>query len=257
MITKSKKTLLEKNDTITVYWSPALFSKDEVSWDLIYSEPESLLTRFIENKTVKAPMGFCPATKEMLRKLYAITSNIDDEFEIINSSPMMIDEIPGTGVPIGNGKVSFHAPRESSFDGYINAEYNIKYLMFATEPLKIRLTSPFFPNSEICPGSMFSPGEMDIGKWYRPINLDWHIPSNTKSISIKKNQDLAYIEFFTDKKIKFQRYTMTKRLAHLSDETAESGNRYGKFMSLQERYGLAEKAGLKDLVLSEIQKNIV
>jgi hypothetical protein len=247
---------MNNNNEITVYWAPSKFTDTEASWNLMYSEPKSILKKFIKESSSGAEMAMCPATKNLFKNIYSLNSNVSDEFEISPGMFNNLESVP-TNYSLGQSKISFSKVRNSSFSGYINVSYNLGWLFFASEPLEIRLTSPFFPNSEICPGSLFSPGQMDIGRWYRPINLDWHIPSDTKNISISSNQELAYIEFMTDKKIIFKRYGLTDKLRSLSDEAVESPARYGRNLPIVKRYEMAKNSGITQIVLSEIQKNLI
>lgn len=239
------------SDEITVYWAPGAFSNFDQSWDMLYSEPVSVLAKLMSDKLPGAAIVQCPATKSLLKNVFALSSNIDDEFDFMPNGAALLSN------SLGDSKISFSKPRESSFAGYVNATYNLSWLFFATESVNMRLTAPFFPAKGICEGSLFSPGVMDVGAWYRQVNLDWHVPSDTQRISIKEGQELAYIEFETDKKIKFQRYVVTPRLLHISNELAQAHLRYGKHWPLKKKYDLAKKAGMRELILAEIQKNLI
>lgn len=243
-------------EEITVYWAPATFTNQNLSSDLLYSEPESILNKFIKTRIAGSEMSKCPATKNLLKNFFALTSNIEDNFSIMHPAEGSLLDMSG-GEYIGMGKVPMQIERKTSIEGYINVTYNLRWLMFASESVEMRIVSPFFPSSSICENALFSPGQFDIGKWYRHINLDWHIPLETKDISIAENQELAYLEFLTNKKIIFKRYVPTPRLLYLATDTINSGNKYGKGWPLSKKYELSKKAGFPDLVLSEIRNNIV
>lgn len=248
---------MNKNeDAITVYWAPSNFTVLDESWELAYSEPKSILTKFLKQAAPGASMAMCPATKSLLRNTYSLNSRLEDSFEIELGGFKNLNEMP-INFELGKNTIAFYKIRESSFPGYVNVSYNLGWLFFSSEPVDIKLTAPFFPSSDICPGSIFSPGKMNIGKWYRPLNVDWHIPSDTKKISIKEGQELAYIEFVTDKKIIFKRYQLTPRLLSLSNEAVASPNRYGTNLPLIKRYEMAKNAKLSKMVLAEIQKNLL
>jgi hypothetical protein len=128
---------------------------------------------------------------------------------------------------------------------------------FASEPVTARFSAPFFPSAEPVKNSYLSIGEFDIGKWYRTFMLEYHVPITSTYFSIKQDQPLFFIEFFTNKKIKFKRYTMSSELANLALEAGQSPTRYGQRKSLFERYKMAHGAGVPKMVLREIQKNLV
>jgi len=238
-------------DEITIYWAPGSFNSFSLSSDLLYSEPISILDKLLKSKTSGAGIAMCPATRGLLSNTFALQSNIDDEFEINSAAFSELN------TSLGESKIFFSQPRETSFPEHINVTYNMSWLFFASEPVEMKLIAPYFPAKGICDGSLFSPGSFDIGKWYRQTNLDWHIPESTELISIKEDQELAYLEFKTDKKIKFQRYVVSPRLSAIADELSKSHIKYGKRWAMGKKYDLAKKSGIRELVLSEIKKNLV
>jgi hypothetical protein len=107
------------------------------------------------------------------------------------------------------------------------------------------------------PGALFSGGEFDIGRWFRPFNADWHIPIEDGRFVIKKGDPLFYVELLTDKKVEFKRFTMTRKIMNILIECVESPMRYGRNLSLDTRYDMAEASGLPARVLREIQTNLI
>lgn len=247
----------DKEKTI-VYWAPGYYNSDTESWELLYEEPKSLLPEFISKRKAKSEMSVCPSVKNILQNTFVVKSTLEDNILLPNLSEIeSADPSKFKEKVLGDSKVAMIHLRPTSFDGYVNVSYNLKWLFFSEDSLQVRLTPPFFPESPLCSGSIFSVGEMDIGKWFRPMNLDYHIPEKTSEIIIKEDQPLAYFQFLTDKKVILQRFNMTPKLLSLSKEMSNASQRYGRGWSLNKRYALANKSSVRKIILSEIKKNLV
>lgn len=247
---------MENSDTITVYWAPAPYILQEESWAMAYSEPVHL---FSEHRKSKNPNGnpnnifACPATKSTLNNTYVVNHQFDNVVDLPgNINPKFDHYWLET-----NSAIGVLVPRSSALTGYHNLMYNMGWLLFADEPLVARFTAPFFPPHTPAEGAMLSTGEFDIGSWYRAFNLDYHVPVSAKTLKFMKDDPLFYIEFKTDKNIILKRYNVSPSLNNLAMESVNAPGRYGRFQSLKERYGIAKKAMIPELVLSEIKKNLV
>ena len=242
---------------IIVYWAPAAFNAGLDSWDMLYQEPTFVFSEKIKMNTHNGIMPLCPATKNALKNVVSLNSAIDDSFdlptEFLNDVAYMDNAVP---IPT-ESKIDLLKERKSSLDGYVNFSYNLKWLFFASEPLEARFTAPYFPNKSPVDGAILSIGQYDIGKWFRPFNLDYHVPLGSKHFSILENDPLAYIEFMTDRKIIFKRFLLSPILRGISTESVDSGLRYGKNKGLAHKYQMAEKSKIRQIVLSEISKNLI
>jgi hypothetical protein len=232
----------------------------EESWAMLYQEPKSVLGDLVKASRPKALITLCPALKQELRNVFSLNSAIEDNHILPDSQSLKLmaaRELEHEMIDTQNGVLPLYKPRRSSIDGYINVAYGMRWLFFASEPVEMRLTAPYFPSISPCDGAMLAPGEFDIGKWFRQINLDWHIPISSTEFLIKENDPLAFLEFKTNKKIEFVRFNLTHTLMNLAFETSDSAKRYGKYKTLLQRYKQANSAKMPNIVLSEIKKNIV
>jgi hypothetical protein len=247
-----------KKNTITVYWAPAMFSLDEASWNMLYPDPKLLLPNLYETKTENAIMPRCPAVKEKLKNIASFHSSIDDVFDLPNEQMREIAFTDSSGdrllVP---AKVSLHKVRESSMEGFINVEYNLGWVFFSEEPLEAKFTAPYFPATTPVEGAYLSSGQYDIGRWFRPYMLDYHIPLGAKRFSVKEGDPLLFVDFLTDKKVILKRFQITKRLKALFQEASTSSRRYGTKMTLEKRYKMASDSRIPQIVLEEIKKNLI
>jgi hypothetical protein len=249
--------MVEK-DFINVYWAPSLYTTEDVQWNFFYQEPKPVANNLLTNTTENTLAIQCPATRNILKNVYSLNSNVDD---YINLSHLDLDvdaldlSDDQYDLPV-DSKVSLRRVRPTSFVGYVNVVYNLGWMFFADEPLVAKFLPPYYPSATPTPGAIMSVGEFDIGQWYRPMNLDYHIPYGSSSFSVKNNEPMAFIEFKTEKKIKIHRYKYTLPLHRIAEEFATSVHRHGR-TPLLKRYQIAKQAKMSELVLSEIKQNLV
>jgi hypothetical protein len=65
------------------------------------------------------------------------------------------------------------------------------------------------------------------------------------------------MEFMTDKKIVFKRFNLTPELYNIAEELGQVSIRYNQNQTIQSRYDMAERSGIRDLVLHHIRNNVV
>jgi len=211
-------------------------------------------------------MHGCPASKDVLDKIYFVPSAIDDSLNLSKDFLELFYSLPknqfnkGIGEPFptpDNPLSLLRVFRPPSLDGYLNLSYNLGWQFLADEPLVARFTAPYFPPVTPAPGTILSVGEFNIGNWFRPFNLDYHVPLTTKKLEFKEGQPLFYVEFFTEKKIILKQFINTPFVSSLMKESVQSPGLYGSFKSLSQRYSHAKNTRLVDQALNEICKNLL
>lgn len=250
------------NNEIVVYWAPATFDPSAESWNFLYREPNPLFLdlAFMKSKNERSGNIFsCPASNNFFKNIFSVKSNLKDYFsfpEGFLEYTETIDVFPSDLDWIGNN-VLLKKIRNSSYSGYADIYYNMQWIFFAEEPLTARFTPSYYPAKIPCEGALLASGEFDIGSWFRPYNLNYHIPIDAKTFSIDIDDSLFYIEFMTDKKIIFKRFNFTNSINALTNEFVSSPGRYGNFLPLYKRYEMAKKSKVLDIVLKEIKNNLV
>jgi hypothetical protein len=252
------------NETITVYWSPITFLLEEESWNMLYQKPISISSelRKLKNENAKSETMFlCPASNDLLNNVFAVYPTMNDK---VVFSDNLLESVCNSESSFENptfipteSKINVRCVRKTSLDGYVNLIYNMGWIFFADEPLIARFTAPYSPPSSPAEGVILSSGEFDIGQWFRPFNLDYHIPLKTKELSFKEENPFFYLEFFTNKKIIFKKFTNSKKLFSLQEEFTKSPSRYKKHIPLASRYLMSNKSSMSLEVLSEIKRNLV
>ena len=253
------------SDTLNVYWAPFSYDTSSiVTRSQLYAEPIPLSEELRDKKSTHAgnrSIFACPASNDLIKNTFVFKNN----FESIIDLPM--DFLQSTAYDDENLNMFFpfedqtiigiSKPRKSSFTGYVNLGYNLSWGFFADEPVNVRITAPYMPTCSPGEGVILAAGSFDIGQWYRPFNLDYHVPFSTTTLSFKEHDALFYLEVQTNKKVKMNRFMQTPSLVSLSQEAVSSPNHYGWFKPLSRRYEMAKKAGVPKQVLSEIKKNLV
>ena len=249
---------MSEKEHVNVYWASSQFTTEDVQWNFFYSEPTPVIDNLVTNTTENTLAVQCPATRNILKNVYSLNSNVDDYVDLstlnleIDASNTSEENYP---LPV-ESKVGLNRVRPTSFVGYVNVVYNLSWMFFADEPLVARFLPPYYPTATPTQGAIMSVGEFDIGQWYRPMNLDYHLPYGSSSFSVKSGQPLAFLEFKTEKSVKLHRYKYTPSLRRLAEEFATSVHRHGR-TPLTKRYNIAKRAKVSELVLSEIKNNLI
>jgi len=246
-------------DVINVYWAPSPYIDTEWQWNYLYSEPKKVYDNLISDTSGKSLAIKCPATRDVMNNLYSFHSCVDDEFELgsANLGQIEADDTDGVYPLRVNSKVGLSRNRRASYPGFVNVFYNISWLIFADQPVTARWSAPYYPALSPAPNAIFTMGQFDIGQWFRPFNLDYQIPTDSDRFSILEGQPLAFMELFTDKKIVWHRFKNTQQIRELAFEHVASPKRYGARKPLGYRYEMFKRSGMRDILLSEIRKNVI
>lgn len=242
---------------ITIYWTPGSFTDSEPTKNYLYTKPYSVLSGLHKSKSDTAFLHACPAHKDIMTNVFRFDAAIDDNFDLPIKNLENLSSYEGKNYDlVTESKVGIYRPRKSSLDNYENVSYDMSWVIFASEPVEARMTAPYMPATNPVPGGMLAAGQYDIGKWYRPLNLDYHIPLVEAQFSVKAGDPLFFLEILTDRKVEFKRYNFTDKLKAMSYESAAVPGSYGRNKKMSEHYDLADRTSVPELVLSEIRKNL-
>jgi hypothetical protein len=209
----------------------------------------------------------CPAFKDTTRNVFVFKNPVENIvtfpkgfLEAAAQEIAKHENYPTNSRSFGadlNSKIFLNVIRKSSFEGYANVFYNFMWLFVAEEPVIAKSTPPYYPHSSPADGAMLSMGEFDIGQWFIPFQLDYHIPMSTEKMTFLEGDDLLYLHILTDRPVVFKRFMRTPTIAQLQIECGAASARYGLFKPLTEKYVMAKKAKLREQMISEIKKNLV
>lgn len=247
----------EKKEPITVYWSPAQFLLEQESWNFVYQEPKSVSKDFYDNLHKNTDSSRCPAARFFYHNVFSINSTIEDKFSFphgLLEDLYHSDEIH-VRLPV-NSNVAIEKTRQNEMMDHVNLTYNLAWFFFSEEELTMKFSAPYFPASSPMKNARLASGSFDIGRWLRPVNLEYYVPTDVEEFIVEEDQPLAFVEFDTERPIILKRFNMNTRLANVVNEIVES-DRYDFLRNLQDRYRLFTKTKMRDIILSEIRENLV
>ena len=105
------------------------------------------------------------------------------------------------------------------------------------EPVTMQWLPAFMHHNDFTEKTTVVPGEYDISKWTRPVELMFEIKKHKENIVIKKNDPVAYIKFLSEDVVKLTKESTPWEEIVECDEIVNAN----KFKPLKERYNaLAE-----------------
>jgi hypothetical protein len=234
--------------SITVYWACL-----ENEW-MRAVEPESVSKRFYKNKKITSKnklspsaLNYCPVFNERINNLYAIKSIYEYSFSIENGICIskMYDQ------NFFNNHINIRSV-ENKFFSFMN-----KYIFFTDEKsLEVGAYEyPVFEENDITKKCMIIPGRYDIGKWFRPLEFPFILKNEFDDFSVKREDILYYLKFYTNKNIIFKQFLPTDNINNFWKSTTDL-NAYNnkRFGSIENFYKMFK---LKDKILKEIKENLV
>jgi len=242
---------------ITVYWAPAQFVADEESWNFLYQEPKSISDKFFSSLYNGSASLKCPASRFFFKNVFSLNSTITNQFDFPDGllEDVYYDNGMHYDLPV-DSNVKLGKSRENQMEGYVNLEYNHSWFFFSEEDLTMRYSAPYYPAMSPVEGAMLASGSFNIGRWFRPVNLEYYVPVDARGFSVKEDDPLAFIQFETDRPVEFKRFILNNKIAKLTTEIVQS-DRYGFLKNLVDRYNLFTKTNMRELLLREIKDNLL
>jgi hypothetical protein len=186
----------------------------------------------------------CPATTDFIKNVFVFKAPFDLTLEID------VDD------KSGNGKIVCENISQNIFSKIIDTRFLFDdqrginpypmlgidwMLMFQSNyPVLLQSFPAFFHRSDFVNKTMVVPGEFDISKWTRPVELVFEVKNLKEKIVIKKGDALSYYRFICDDKIKLVKQPTPW---NESQQCAEIVNK-SKFRPLKERYEALSKLKL-------------
>jgi len=243
-----------KEKPITVYLSEGLTSESVgADWSFLYPRPTNLFSDLSKERAIGVKgQSFltCPAFSDIAKKTiqYKSPINVSYEYDFTDQENLIIN-------PMNKSFISF-LHRDKSLAIANTIFFELRYFMFADEPLEVLFTSPYFSQSKYTQYATVVPGRFDIGKWFRPYNLEVQPWSAKGEIHIEKDEPLFYAQFQTDRDIEIKRFNMNEKIKLMGSACVGTTDLFGR-QSLLSRYNMFDRVGLRGKLLTEIKKNII
>lgn len=253
-------------DTITVYWSPQLFLHN--NWNFLYPKPKTLFSSVKEHTSLKNEAELsgdlmkhttkilaCPAVSNKFKKIAVFESPMSCSYNydfnnFFKTSKYILE-------PETKQYIDVRVERPPVVDYGPTITFSLSYFLFAEESLDAYFTPPMFHPPKYMKYGSVVPGEFDIGRWFRPYNLEIQMWNQSGKFELQENEPLFYTEFKTEKRVVLKRFQINDKLHDAAVACINSKNIFGSGQTLDERYNRFENTDMRDMILSEIKKNII
>lgn len=247
---------MKSKKEVVVYWSPVWDLSSDISFDIYYHEPISIIKEILTNRVKERHKNFveCPAFIDTLKNTYVIYSQteIDLSIQVDNNNQVCAFGFTNTEPSRLGGRLSHYPTLKNQF----LVQVDMSLCFFSEEPLVVSSNSPFFHQVPHLNYGALVPGKYDIGKWFRPINLEYNLWEGVNRLKIDAGEPLAYFSFETESQIIFRRFNMNKRLLGIAHQMASYKDN-AMWKSLNFRYKKFEESSIRDLVLKEIKESLI
>ena len=227
-----------------VYWAPWFVPQEEHHWNMLFIEPQKLLTKVVKDVSTTSDLRLkamvrCPAFSSIGKNTFYVENPMTTEFDIVNG------EIEYKGdnfyyCTLSKGKSTF--------------KYGLSYIFFSEDDLELMMTAPHFSQTEHTNYAKLVPGKFNISKWFRPVNLEMLLYGNY--FKMPEYEHMAYFQFLTDDKVELKRFELNETLRKISD-TCSTVSDWWKNVPLINRYDRFLKTKTNRLVMKEIKKQLL
>lgn len=239
-----------------VYWAPVFQDTNNVDWNMLYYDIESLYDHLRENMAV--PLGndsfskkdnffYCPAFQNIAKNTFVLVNPLKTNV-VVDSNYQVI--------PQEENYVGCNVMHRPSMRNRILLNYGLKWVFFCEKDLNMSLIGPYNSRTGYTNYGVLVPGQLNIGSWFRAVNCEFNLWENNSKFIVGKDEHLAYIQFDTDEKVELVRFQMNDKLMSYCSATATS-NGWESLIPLVERYKRFKRSRMHRLVINEIEKNLV
>ena len=230
-----------------VYWSVL----PEIRATLRAQQPESLLTRVLENKskftntTGHDNYEECPAFVNAIKNTFVIKSLYDYEFEFSNNQVNSKDynqEFMENNLFIRNIEQKLFT-------------FKTPYIFFTKESLEATSLQPYMENSYVNNNCTVIPGKFNIYKWFRGFDFDCYL-KNTNKFNVKEGEPLYYIQFHTNESINLKHFHMSDKLIQYFRLVVDAKSFKRNNKNLDYFYKLFKTYKLNQKIYKEIKDNL-
>jgi hypothetical protein len=246
-------------EVINVYWS--WYNEDENNdWSFLHKTTENLFSMLseqrvkpeIDNFFLNSNTNFlsCPAINSKFRNTYVFSNSLETRYSYD------FEDNKKEAFAVGDGGLNFAIKHVPSIKAGPLFEISSAVILFADKPLNATFTAPFFHKPGYTNYGSPIPGEFDIGKWFRPYIFEIQM-WNKKGEFVLKEEPMFYVSFPSEEKIKMHRFNFSKTLFGYSKASVGTTNLFGKKQTLLSRYDRFKSVGMREKILTEINKNLV
>jgi hypothetical protein len=249
----------QQSETV-IYWAPIYQARDVYDLNHLYPEPKSLYEELIAKK---APLKDnssdflrCPATSDLLKTTFVVrapvSSNVSLNFETRRSK-----DVDDTAAYEHAYKIKFDFIHQPTLLNHNLVDYKHQILFFAEdESMPTMLTPPYFDRVTSYEHGVIVPGQFDIAKWFRPMNMEFQLWPGVTTLNVPAGEALCYVHFRTNKKIVLKRFVVNREIEKVMVSIAKISP-FKRFARLSERYRTFQQSKSKQRVLKLIQNQLI
>ena len=232
-------------DTLTVYWSPFAIPEKITYINLLLDKPEKLLKTLPPTKTNGSQYISCSSAKELYKNTFVIKSPMSSNVKISSyNNKYSVDDPSGIWLP-----------KEDVLDNRIRIDLDFGYVFFAEESVDMAMYPPYLHKTKFMNTASVAAGKFNIAKWFRPISPSFILWENEKTVSIEKDEPLAYLDFETDKKVVLKQFELTKEIDSIMHQNIFYRDLF-PFTPLNELYNRFIKSNRHKVLLKLIKQNL-
>ena len=229
---------------IIVYWSCI-----EEEW-LRAKEPQPIYSEFIKNeKDQTTGIKLCPAVKDYTKNTFSLKSIYDYKFETSENKDAVFSNL------YDQNFFDQHVFVRSNLDKFFT--FSQEFIFF-TEEKSLQMSAGIFPyleDNNITERCIVIPGQIDIGKWFRPIEFAFYLKSKYKEFKINEKEVYQYIKFNTEDKIIFKQFKANEKIKEYIKDVTNSKNFIKKQHRLITNY--YDMLNHKKYIIKEIKNNLI
>jgi len=237
-----------------VYWSVPRYS-DEIFLGL--DQPKSAFVDF-KSQCPETSSGdqwtdftLCPSVADFSRNLFSLKSPINLEFwwdgETVHFENTFSEEF-------FRKLVVMRDPKAGSLSLRI-----VPYFFFTEEECEMQYSTALMSSNDFINNCNVVPGQVNIGKWFRPTDHAFLIKHKNQKIKINKGDTIANVRFVTKEKITFKKFYFTENCDDffnkvVSYKKSQTHKIKDYFSTVYKDF---ENSRLKSRILKEIKNNLM
>ena len=238
---------------VVVYWSP-FYSKTTVeeNWDLLYATPTQLYKELNLKREISTQANSnllsCPASSARFKNTYVFKNTLETQYLFKNNQP----------TPQSKNFINMSIVRPPSFKNNLIVSMHMNWVFFTEEDsLTMHLNPPYFSNAPHLKYGSICPGGFDIGKWFRPIAVEFNLWDNIKEFTVKENEPIFYLEFISDRPVILKRFYMSDEVRSFAKSSTNAVKVMGEWLPLKKRYEQFKRTSGKNIILKDIKNNLI
>jgi len=248
-----------KSETI-IYWAAAQSNSETYDLNHLYLGVKSLYEEVTVDKVpLKDSLSDflrCPAFSDLAKNTFVHRAPVATNAKL-DFARKRVNHVVDSHLDTMTHKVKLEFMREPSLRNRNLIQYTWPIIFFSEQDsLMATMTPPYFERTISSQYGVVVPGRFDIGKWFRPMNMEFQLWEGVSEIQVAAGEALCYVHFDTDKKIIFKKFIMTKEMDRLLISILRA-TPFRRFARLSDRYRIFEQSQSKKRVLKLIQKQLI